>query len=254
MIEEVRRLMDSYAAWLKDKTTLREIAGTVEITTPLLDRHNDYLQLYVKKRDTGYILTDDGYTIQDLELSGCKLETRKRQDILKMTLAGFGVQRDGNALTVTATPATFSLQKHNLVQAMLAVNDLFYLAEPTVLSVFTEDVSQWLNLHDVRVLKSIPLHGKSGLTHVFDFAIPPSRTKPERVIRAIGHPNKSAAVNLAFAWLDSRESRPPNARAYAFLNDAHQPVPADVTETLSIYEVMAVPWSQRDNVRVALSN
>jgi hypothetical protein len=44
MIEEVQRLMDQYLAWLKDKTTLRQIDEFVEVTTPYLDRHNDYLQ------------------------------------------------------------------------------------------------------------------------------------------------------------------------------------------------------------------
>jgi hypothetical protein len=50
MIEEIKILINEYSNWLKDKTALKEIADFVEITTPYLDRHNDYFQIYVKKR------------------------------------------------------------------------------------------------------------------------------------------------------------------------------------------------------------
>lgn len=42
MINEVQSLLDQYWAWLRDKTTLRQINDWVEITTPYLDRHNDH--------------------------------------------------------------------------------------------------------------------------------------------------------------------------------------------------------------------
>ena len=45
-VAEIEKLLNDYRAWLKDRTTLREINGTwVEITTPYLDRHNDALQI-----------------------------------------------------------------------------------------------------------------------------------------------------------------------------------------------------------------
>ena len=94
MIDEVRDLLDRYVAWLRDKTVLRQVNDWVEITTPYLDRHNDYLQIYAKRRDGGYLLTDDGYVMEDLARSGCSLESPKRQALLKMTLNGFGIQQD----------------------------------------------------------------------------------------------------------------------------------------------------------------
>ena len=92
MIKEIEALLYDYQQWLKDKTTLREVSDWVEITTPYLDRHNDYLQIYAQKRNGGYVLTDDGYVLDDLEQNGCKLESPKRQKLLKITLNGFGVQ------------------------------------------------------------------------------------------------------------------------------------------------------------------
>lgn len=149
--QEIDKLLNDYRAWLKDKTTLREVNGSwVEITTPYLDRRSDALQIYARQENGGYILTDDCYTIHDLESSGCSINTDKRQDLLKMTLNGFGVKLNNEALEVHATPENFPLRKHNLIQAMLAVNDLFYLAKPIVESLFYEDVIAWLEASDIR--------------------------------------------------------------------------------------------------------
>lgn len=61
MIEEVQSLLDNYWAWLQGKSDLRQLDGSVEITTPYLDRHNDYFQIYTTQDSDGFLLTDDGY-------------------------------------------------------------------------------------------------------------------------------------------------------------------------------------------------
>src|SRR3989339_452859 len=168
MITEIQQLLDKYTAWLRDNTTLREIEDWVEITTPYLDRNNDYIQIYAQKTNGGYTLTDDSYTIEDLQMSGCGIETPKRQELLKLTLNGFGVILNKNALEVHTSRERFALQKHNLVQAILAVNDLFYLAKPMIKSLFLEDVTSWLDLAEVRYTSKIKFTGKTGYDHCFD--------------------------------------------------------------------------------------
>ena len=165
-MDEVQALLDQYMAWLRDKTTLRQVKDWIEITTPYVDRHNDRLQIYAKRRNGGYVLTDDGYVLTDLEQSGCKIDSAKRQALLKLTLNGFGVQVNGQALEVHASPDHFALRKHNLVQAMLAVNDLFYLASPFVASLFYEDVVAWLELSEIRYTPKVKFTGKSGYDHL----------------------------------------------------------------------------------------
>ena len=253
MIEEVRSLLDQYRIWLREKTSLRQIGDWIEITTPYLDRHNDCLQIYAKRHNGGFVLTDDGYIIEDLEQSGCTIDSAKRQALFKMTLNGFGVQLNRKALEVRASPDNFALRKHNLVQAMLAVNDLFYLASPTIASLFYEDVVTWLNLSDIRYTPSVKFTGKSGYDHRFDFVIPKSRLQPERVLRAINRPNRDTAQAVAFSWIDTREVRSPESRAYAILNDSDNPVSESVLDAMRNYDVQPVPWSGRDKVREELA-
>ena len=248
MIQEIQQLLDDYVAWLKDRTQLRQIDQWVEITTPYLDRHNDYIQIYARKSNGGYILTDDGYTIADLEQTGCKLNSSKRQDLLMMTLNGFGVQRVENRLEIHASHENFALRKHNLVQALLAVNDMFYLAVPMVASLFYEDVVAWLDVHEVRYTPKVKFTGKTGYDHLFDFVIPKSRKQPERILQTINRPNRDTAQAVAFAWIDTKEVRSPDSRAYAILNDSEQEISTAVTDALRNYDVQPLPWRMRDQV------
>lgn len=247
-MEEIQRLMDQYVAWLRSKTTLRQVDDWIEVTTPYLDRNNDYLQIYARRQNGSYVLTDDGYILDELELSGCKLESPKRLALLQMTLNGFGVKLVEGALEVRASKEDFPLRKHNLVQAMLAINDLFYLATPMVSSLFLEDVVAWLDENEIRYTPNVKFTGKSGYDHLFDFVIPKSKKQPERIIQAINRPSRDEAQATAFAWFDTREVRSPQSRAYTILNDSERDIPLTVMDALQSYEVRPIAWSKRDFV------
>ena len=252
MIDEIERLLDRYVAWLRDKTVLRQIDDWVEITTPHLDRHNDYLQIYMKRDNGEFVLSDDGYTIQDLRHSGCEIDTPKRKGILQQTLNGFGVQLVGDDLVVRASAANFPMRKHNLVQAMLAINDLFYVARTSVSSLFLEDVQQWLDANGVRFTENVKFTGKSGFDYLFDFVIPKSATQPERIVQAINRPDRAAAQALAFAWFDTRDARPSRSSAYALLNDENR-LAAGVIDALRTYDVHPILWSRREHAITELA-
>ncbi|MFQ5647538.1 MAG: DUF1829 domain-containing protein, partial [bacterium] len=190
---------------------------------------------------------------QDLKQSGCSLDSPKRQNLLKMTLNGFGIQNINGALEVHASGENFCMRKHNLLQAILAVNDLFYLAAPLVANLFYEDVVNWLDLFEVRYTPKVKFTGKSGYDHMFDFVIPKSKVQPERIIKTINSPKKDTAQMMTFAWLDTKEVRSPDDRAYAILNNSEHVVSASVIDALRNYEVTPVLWNNREDFREELA-
>ena len=254
IIAEIDLLLSEYRLWLKDKTSLREVNGSwVEITTPYLDRHNDALQIYARQENGGYILTDDSYTIHDLESSGCVLASEKRQELLKITLNGFGVKLNRNALEVHTSPENFPAGKHNLIQAMLAVTDLFYLAQPVVANLFFEDVVEWLNRNNIRFIPKVKFTGISGFENLFNFAIPKSSTQPERIVQAISRPTRDSAQAFIYAWNDTREARPVASKAFAVLNDTEQAISGGVIDAFRNYQIQPVPFSRRAEVVTELA-
>lgn len=246
MIAKAENLIVRYMAWLREKTTLRIVHDDwVEITTPYLDRHNDYLQIYMREKEGKILLSDDGYIIDDLTQSGCNLDSPKRQQLLKQTLAGFGIQQRDNRLEAQATQHTFPMRKHDLLQAMLTVNDLFCLAVPMVTSLFFEDVVAWMESADIRYVSGAKFTGKSGFDHHFDFVIPKSRSRPERFVEAVNAPSRSKAESLAFKWEDTKDARPSKSEVYAIINDQDMSVAEPVLEAMRRYEIIPVRWSLR---------
>lgn len=252
-MSEINLLIDKYYAWLKDKTAWKTIDKWVEITAPYLDRNNDYIQVYLKKTDEGYFLTDDGATITGLLQEGCTLDSPKRQKLLQLTLNGYGVSEENGKLQVKATPDNFALRKHSLLQAILAVNDMFYLAEPHVASLFFEDVRGWLDTSEIRYSEQISFIGRSGYARKFDFLITKSARAPERIIKTINNPVRHSADAIIVDWVDTKDVRPENSQAYAFINDNERNVSSNVLDALDSYAIKPVLWSQRDLVREELA-
>lgn len=248
MSSDCKKLVDAYVNWLKARITVVDLNGVCEITTPFLDRHNDRLQIYVEKLPQGLRLTDDGYIIGDLEASGCALDTSLRKQMLQTTLNGFGVNlgSDGE-LFLEASEQTFPQKKHALLQAMLAVNDMFMTAKQRVTSFFWDDVSRFLEGNDVRFSPIIQFTGKSGFSHKFDFVIPRSKAQPERILRAINSPSRDTATSLIFAWDDSKDARPRDSRAYAVLNDADESVSQEILAAFGQYGITPIRWTQRND-------
>src|SRR5437879_8321314 len=108
---ECARLIADYLRWLKEGLRVSELETSCKVATPFLDRHNDEIEIYVERRNGGLLLTDDGYTLRDLEASGTALKTEKRRAHLQAILNGFGVHLEGDELQAQATAQDFPQKK-----------------------------------------------------------------------------------------------------------------------------------------------
>jgi len=223
-----------------------------EITTPFLDRHNDSLQIYVKPEKNSFLLTDDGYVIDDLKMSGCDLDSPKRQSVLKEVLNGFDVSLVENRLETKGSKKDFPQLKHDLIQAMLSVNDMFYLSSPSSSSLFFEDMIDWLDSSGIRCTRNVLFKGKSGFAYSIFGVIPKSSSAPERIVQPINQPDKNSVQQLIFEWDDTRETRPDNSILYPVLNDTDREIQSHIVSAFEAYNISCILWSQRNKYKELL--
>lgn len=247
-------LVTNYVNWLRQRIKIAEVNDYCEITTPFLDRHNDSLQIYLKKEGSDLILTDDGYTIKDLNLSGFELNTEKRKKLFDSILNGFGVKNVNDELVIESNYENFPQKKHNFIQAILAINDLFILSSPNIESFFREDVERFLNLNSVRFIPSVKFTGKSGFDHYFDFVIPASRDNSERVIRTVNKANRQSVTSLIFSWNDIKDVRTTNSKMLVVLNDMDYKLNPEYVSALKQYSLLPIEWSKREEYLPILLN
>lgn len=248
----MKDLIESYVSWLKQKINYKEINGYFEVTTPFVNHVNDYIQFYLK-RDTNerIYMTDDGGTLNNLEMAGVDITTPARKKELEVILNGFGVLIKGNELTIVATPATFPLRKHNFIQAIMAVDDLFIVASPKVESFFLEDVMNYLKQNNIRFSPNIILQGKSSFQHKFDALIPASNKAGERIIKVVANPKKQNIIAHLFAFEDTKQAR--DNEGILILNDVEKEVAPDVSQAIAEYGIYEFSWKRREELKEKLA-
>jgi hypothetical protein len=248
-------LVDSYLSWIRATVSAERLGDDVtELTTPFLDRHNDHLQVYAESKGSDlFLLTDDGYILAELKSSGVERRGHRREELLTRILSSYGVAIQDSELQATASRRDLGQRLHNLIQAMLSLDDMFILSHENVGSVFFEDVAKFLDDRDVRYIPSTKFAGKSGLDHLMDFVIPKSRQAPERVVQVLNSARRDRVQNLLFTINDTRSARGQDTAYYALLNDKKKTVSAEIMRAFAEYSVRALPWSRREEVAEALA-
>lgn len=243
--------IDLYTKWIKENTRSQllktDLGEFTQISTPFLDRHNDYMQIYVKQQGNDLVLSDSGYIINDLDMCGCDvMSSPKRKSLLNTVLNGLGVQLDGEQICVKTSYSNFAQKKHALLQAMISVNDMFYLSRSQVSNVFLEDVQLFFDLNYIPYVSSAQFHGSSGLSHTFEFTIPASRKSPERFVRAVNDVSRDKIDSILFSWGDIKDLRKPGAQLYVMMNDSERTVRSEFSNALTVYGAKPILWTKRD--------
>lgn len=239
----IQHYIDEYLLWLKNEITFSQVNDYYEITTPFLDSANDHLQFYVKQDGNKIFFTDDGFTINDLEMIGFVMTpTRKKQ--LELILNQFGVQLDGKELILSANPGEFAQKKHAFLQCMIHVSDMYMTSRSRVNSCFIDDIQNFFQKNGIFCMENVQFSGKSGFTHYYDFALQRSEKHPERLCLAINNPTKAAMGNAIFTWNDTKPQRKKDSQLIVFLNDSNT-IGKGIENAFSNYDVNTIRWSQR---------
>ncbi len=241
------KLKEKYINWLEKEISVNQIGEYLEITSPFLDRYNDYLQVYAKlEKDDEIILTDDSYIINNLQMSGIDIKSTKRKQLLESFLNKYNVKLEDNALVIKSGIEDFPQKILFLIQAMLNVDDMFMLSQNKVASIFLEDVTEFLDSKEIFYSKDVSFIGKSGFVYSYEYLLQRTKDKPERLCKVINNPNKQNFQNTIFMWNDTKETRDNNSELIVFLNDENK-IDATVIEGFKNYDVNTIPWSEREN-------
>ncbi len=243
----MKTFTDNYLRWFKENTTEELLpTGWTAIGTPFLDRHNDGITVYVKEERGEVTLSDDGYILADMEMSGVNVNRRMKSIVRFLQSYGINVN-DNKELTVKATIQNYPIKQHLLLQAMMSVSDMF---TPSAHSnsgvIFLDDVCSFFASNDIFATQDVQFQGKSGLIHKVDFIIPKSKSNPERFVYAINTPRYTNIMSTIFMWEDIQKVRPVSNRMIAMLND-NKAIRHNAIAAFSNYTATPICWSDRMN-------
>lgn len=249
-----------YTDWLNKNITQSEISENLyEITVPFLDRHNDYMQIYIDSNNEKDILIHDyGYILDDLSMSGFDINTPKRKEILNLTLKKFSIQLDDRNYLNTRVNNINDLPdaKHRLIESMIYINDMFTLNKNNTLNLFMEDVRLYFDNNNIYYSEDIKFSGKSSFIHTFDYSLQRNKYHPERLLRLMNNPNrKDMFSSIMFSWEDTKPTRKNDTELIVLLNDNNK-VSSEILNGFNNYSndgVKSIMWSKIDSSKELLA-
>lgn len=244
---DIKKLITEYTDWLKQEITTASFGEYVELTTPYLDRFNDYLQIYVRQNADGTItLSDDGYIIGNLISSGMNFKkSSSRHKMLERIARAYQVNIQGEEISTIARAGSFAKKKHMMVQAMIAVDDLYQVSTENVKSYFLEDLEHYFEANDIFYSKDFPLLGKTETLYHYDFHFQRTKKSPERFCKAFNKLNQSKRDLTLFNWIDTQEQRKDASELIVVFNDINS-VSDDVLKGFENYKIITMPFSERE--------
>lgn len=244
-------LIDDYHKWLRSKTfvTTDEQTGWSSISTPFMGLFNDIIEIYAQKQQDGrIILSDNGETLNNLELVGAKLRGEKRKDIADKIFLNYGITLKDNELLVETNEQGFSQKKHNFISAMIELNDISMVSTHNVATIFKDDVSAYLNEKEIIYTPDFISKGSTGLEFTFDFQI--AHKDREIVLKSFNSVNKLNLPSFLFAWEDIKPVREKatkkEVKAIAVINDIDKEIKDEYLDALNSKNADYFLWSKRN--------
>nr|SFZ89013.1 Lj965 prophage protein [Loigolactobacillus rennini] len=249
-----QELSEEYFTWYKENTEYKNIeSNIIQIDLPFMDNFSDEISIYAIGLNDGRIkLTDDGWTINNLEDMGVNIKRSKtRRKIFSHQIKAYGVSDIDDELYIIVSATRFAEAKHRLLQAILFINDMFMLASKNTNTLFFEDIALFFEANKIRAVKNVSYLGKSGLSHKFEFSIPGFKEIPTRLIKTMSYANNPMFAKSILT--DVEQTKPllndPSV-FYVFLNDTddNHKINPDIITLFNQNDVKTVLYSERNTV------
>lgn len=250
-----KELKNDYIDWYQKNLHFQSLEDNlIRIDSPFKDSSQDNIIIYAEKNpnDSVITLTDDGYTMYNLKVSGVHLSrSKKRMFIFKKNLETYGIRYNSQTEEIyVKTPIEkFGENKHRLLQCLLFLNDMYILSQSNVKNIFTEDVSQVFDDNNIIYSQDIIINGKSGMSHKFEFLIPGVKDKKEKFVKAVSVPNNTTTTKAYLTDVNQAKAvkRDKENEFYFILDDRKKEVNDEVNNILLESDIVPINFTELPN-------
>lgn len=259
MLETVR---NEYIKWLKDNTKFTNVLNdAIEISSPFIDVLSENIKLYIEPHGKKFKVTDDGYTIWNLESVGTSIRKGSQRFFMLQSIVdrfNISYDQDNKEIFIFAEQKELGHAIHSLLQGTLTISDLLMIDRKTVKNLFVEEVSKYFdeNKEIFDPFPDIEIQGKSKLTHRFDFLMN-VKDKEKKLVRLVNHLDQVQLERILLSWQDTSQQRirryKENLGMVVLVNDKNKPISNKFDEAFRQYDIDPIEFSDKEAVKRSLS-
>lgn len=252
-MNDIEKLLNDYLSWYQKKYSIKQLKDAHEIVTPFVNHINDRISLFVEfEKDGSVVITDDGVTIDELNMHGLDLQTAVRQKILKDTLKNFNLELEGEIISVKVEDQKQFMQaKHNLIQGILQIYDLVFTTRSNVSSLFKEEVLNYFFEHDFAGTPGPDLLGASGIKHSVDYSMGATRKRPLTLVKLLQSSRFNDVAAQKYISEDLKNGlsdKKTKVRYVVIVNDVEHSVPKKSELVAKDIGIDLLPWSDKKRI------
>ena len=142
--------------------------------------------------------------------------------------------------------------KHNFLQGLLMIDDMFLTSHNRVMSYFLSDVMDFFKIKEIYASPNISIMGYSEIEHKFDFLISKNKKHEERLIKVINNlQNRDKFMATIYAFKDVEER---GAEDFIIYNDLNKPLSDEYLKALELQKISPLAWSEKEQWHKNLSD
>lgn len=244
----VNELSGLYAKWNQENIQLNDHGDFIEIVTPYVDNHHDFIHVIMFYKNGNIILSDDGFTLSELALFEIDYKkSQKRKDFLDQTLNSFGVKISPESELFIEVERIENYPKKliNFIQCIVRISDMLLTSRNTVTNIFFEEVFNLFEDYSIPFSSELGITGKTGNSQQFDFIIPKIKKRPEKIIKTVNKPSKDSFQMPLLSFLDIKDCRQ-NSDFVVIANDHGSKIDDKFLTSLKNHDVQILSWSEKE--------
>ena len=217
----------------------------IEIKTPFTDFTGSYIYLFAKEIDGKYYLTDYGNILNELDMHNIQIKGQRKDLLNKILLSQkCEIGKNNDICIKFSNIENFPKYKHQLIQAIINISDLFLTSKSNIENLFLFDVIDFLDKQEISYSsRPYSLQGKSELTNNFDLNIGQIRKRniPTLHTRIINRLTDNSMKSILFATTDLYLDK--NEKIATIINDIDNKIDNKKADVLRKSNIEVIFWN-----------
>lgn len=245
---DIANLQQTYQEWATQRIKFVQLDTSILVETPFVDMHHDTIELFIENTTSGYRMTDDGYTLDELDTLGIQINrSEKRLGYFTKILMNFGVSHDpisGELFIPFDNLNDFPVMQNRLIQCVIQVSDLLLTSRSNVMNLFTEELADFFLDNDIPIDQGVGYRGKTGNEIIFDITVGKTRHTAPKAIKAVNNPTSSAYESPLLNIIDVQPLRK-ETQFFVIANDLENNISPKFVDSIQNYQIPVLKWSEK---------
>lgn len=212
---EADKIATEYFEWVKSNYNFLQLenSGSIDVQTPFIDSFGDSISFIVKLVDDKLVLSDEGFTIWNLEVNGntvTRKNTHKRKILNTLIRLDNAELTAKNEIVKPIHKKNIGQAVHDMTQLIFKINDMTMLSSKNVKSIFYDEALEYFNENSefYQKIPSFSITGKSQLDHKIDFGF--FTKEGIKLVKVHNTLTRTTVENALVTLLDTAEYRQKN--------------------------------------------